>query len=51
VKTPKPGEAQFVIRIDPKEKAKLEAEAKKEGLTLSAYVRRILLGLQERPKK
>lgn len=51
MKKMKAGEYQFTVRIDAKEKDRLEAEAAKEGLTLSAYVRRILLGLQERPKK
>ncbi len=41
----------LTIRIDVKEKARLDAEATAQGLTLSAYVRRILLGLQSRPKK
>jgi predicted HicB family RNase H-like nuclease len=47
----KPSEAQIVIRIEPKEKLRLTEEAKREGLSLSAYVRRVLLGLQERPEK
>lgn len=51
----KPGDLHLTIRIDPKEKVRLQAEADAEGLSLSAYVRRVLLGLQTRkaepPKK
>lgn len=43
-------EAVLTIRMDEKEKAKLEAEAHAQGLTLSAYVRRILIGLESRRK-
>lgn len=50
MKKMKPGDLQLTIRIEAKDKAELEAEAAAEGLTLSAYVRRILLGIQVRRK-
>ncbi len=50
MKKMKPGELQLTIRIEAKDKAELEAEAAVEGLSLSAYVRRILLGIQPRRK-
>lgn len=38
-----PGEKQIVIRIEPKDKKVLEAEAEAEMLSLSAYLRRLIL--------
>jgi len=38
-----PGEIQIVIRINAKDKKALEAEAEAEMLSLSAYLRRLIL--------
>ena len=42
-------EAQITFRIDAKLKSQLEAEAAAQGLSPSAYIRRLLMGLQQRP--